>query len=124
MKLSAKADIQWAIEEGYKMCHVVDHEFTIANGDATVYRATLTSCDCPDWMRRNGSYHIRLFGGDVCKHVSWVWQIERCCYCGSWMLLNAEHEVYECVNPLCGDAKQLALVLEERSRTLGQQHAA
>ena len=77
------------------------------------YQTTLTTCTCPDFEKRGGSYTV---GEDNrrCKHQIAVAHRTPCSNCHrlGGMILDEEHWIFECPN--CGWTKDVALVGEER----------
>ena len=77
------------------------------------YQTTLTTCTCPDALKRGGSYTVAE-NEHRCKHMIAVGHRTPCsnCHTLGGMVLDEAHGQFEC--PDCGWTKMVELVAEER----------
>ena len=109
-----KLSLAAAMKQGYRIVLDTDGEGEVTNPWGRTYYVSGFECDCPDKRSRNGSY------GNRCKHELWISQMRPCDCCGGTMLLGEFRTAFgetlrrfEC--PVCGNARDLALVEEERA---------
>jgi len=104
-----KVDICTAYQEGYDIVLFADGLADVIKPDGTTYHVSIfDGCDCPDKWNRGGTYDGH------CKHEHWVAQMTLCPMCRSRMIINDRFDFFDCQNPLCKNAKDRRLVVEER----------
>ena len=108
-----KLSLAAAMKQGYRIVLDTDGEGAVTNPRGRTYYVSGFECDCPDKRGHNGSY------GNRCKHELWLSQMRPCDCCGGTMLLGEFRTAFgetlrrfEC--PGCGNARDFALVEEER----------
>ncbi len=114
-----KADLQTAVEEGYRIYLIQDGIGTVTNHEDVQYHVDIISgtCDCPDALINNGGSYSHD-GHQVCTHQAYVAQTTICQHCRGYMTYTVcdttegSVQLFECLK--CNNAIDAGLLEERR----------